>query len=101
MAETLKLTHKIVFDDNPPSLTKLISYSLQRSDISRLSRKPFMIQKSNTSKLSQSVLFRAVFIYNKLSDTIRHKNTKVFSKNIGKYLYENFPLCDIPKTDHG
>ena len=69
MAEALKITHKVVFDDNPPSLSKLFSYSLQRSDISRLSRKPFMIQKSSTAKLSQSVLFRSIFIYNKLSET--------------------------------
>ena len=72
MTESIKFIHKVLYQDIPKAITKLISYSLERSDIMRLTRKPLVIVKSNSKRLSQSVIYRSIFLYNKLSDTIRN-----------------------------
>ena len=101
MRESLKFIHKIIYNDLPKSIMELISFSLTRSDVVRLSRKPFLIKKSKSQFQSQSVLYRAVFLYNNISDTIRYLNPKMFSKSINDYIKQNYPPFEIPKTDHG
>ena len=101
MRESLKFIHKIIYNDMPASIMELISFSLTRSDVVRLSRKPFLIEKSKSQFLSQSVLYRSVFLYNNVSDTIRYLNPKMFSKSINDYIKQNYPPFEIPKNDHG
>merc|ERR1711984_45603 len=98
MSESLKFFHKSIFNQEPFCLNKYFIYSLNRSDVVRLIRKPRLAQPPKTEMVAQSLLFRVVYLYNKLPDVIRVSNTKQFSANINKQLKILFPLCEIPKN---
>ena len=48
--ESMKLLHKVVYEMIPPSLSKYLHFSMHRSDIARLTRKPSLKYKYKTSK---------------------------------------------------
>ena len=98
MSESLKIFHKIVFNQEPKCMNNYFTYSLCRSDVVRLVRKPMVKNRPKSELVAQSLFHRVVFLYNKLPDVIRMSNTKQFSKNINKQLKILLPPCDIPKN---
>ena len=99
MIESLKLIHKPIFEGIPKCLNDKFTFSLNRSDIARYSRKPMMKIQPRDNKMQQSLLYRAVFLYNKLPDDFRHMNPKSFSKKIYGHILTNFSPFDIPKNE--
>ena len=99
--ESVIFIHKILFNYSPPSITDYMTFSLSNSDNVRLIRRP-MIKKAHKSKVaSQSLLYRAIYLYNKLPDHFRTYNVKKFTKTIGSYILENFANNSIPKNEPG
>jgi len=65
----------------------------------RFIRKPFLVENPKSAEVAQSVLYRAILIYNKLDYIIKTLNPKQFSKNINKGK-KKCPF-DITKSDDG
>ena len=95
--ESMKLLHKVVYEMIPPSLSKYLHFSMHRSDIARLTRKPSLKYKYKTSKSKNSFFHRTCYIYNHLPDEIRTLNTKKFSKEVKNHIKNNYDLKNIPK----
>ena len=98
MAESLKLIHKIIFEGIPKSINSHFIYS-DRCESVRMVRKLRMKDLASDDKLKQSVYYRTIFLYNKISYQMRTSNPKKFSKLVLGYLQENFSPHSIPKND--
>ena len=81
-------------------MTNYFTYSMCRSDVIRLIRKPMVKYFAKTEQLSQSLFYRVVFLYNKLPDSIRTKNFKQFSSQINKQIKILLPPFEIPKNQN-
>ena len=101
MIESSKLIQKVIFENTPKILTNYIAFSLQRTEMVRFVRKPFVIHKPNSAELAQSALYRAIFVYNKLGYYIKTLNPKMFAKKIYNEIKLTFAPFDIPKNDYG
>ena len=71
---------------------------MNRCDIVRQVRKPYICETSNSETLSKTILYKSIDVYNKLPDNIRLSNPKTFNKNISKYVRNNFPPFEIIKN---
>merc|ERR1712030_90339 len=63
ISESLKFYHRINFENIPYSMTRNFTYSINRSQNVRNVRKPMLIYKPNTQKMSQSILFKTIFSF--------------------------------------
>ena len=99
MIESVKLIHGPIFEGIPYSMNKIFTFSLNRGQTVRLCRKPMVIIPPKDEKMKQSLMYKSVYIYNKLSEEIRFKNPRLFSKKIYKYFTDNFPMFEIPKNE--
>ena len=88
--ETVNFLHKCLFEGIPKTINELITYSLNREINVRSIRKPLMKNKSQSIKANQSIIPRAVFLYNKLPDIFRTYNSKKFKKTISKTYFWKF-----------
>ena len=101
MSESLKFIHKITFEHTPPSMTRYISFGLNNENNVRLCRKPSILNRPKSEKMSQSIFHRSIYLFNKLDYVDRTMNTKTSAKNINTIVKDNFPMSVIPKTDYG
>ena len=98
--ESLKLFHKISFEQQPKALTKYLQHSLVRSDVARLVRKPSILYLSKTSKTSNSFLHRTNNIYNNIPDDLRILAKKKFAIEIKIHIKNNFDLKKFTKPPY-
>ena len=101
MAESIKIIHKITYENLPPAITKYITFPMSRENSQRVCRKPRMKVQPASAKSAQSLLYRVIFLFNQLPHEARSLNTKKFSKELNNNMRYIFPLKDIPKTDYG
>ena len=85
----------------PRSITQFYSYSMSNNLNIRMVRKAsFKIQhKSNIA--TKSLLYRSIFLYNKLPYDLRTFNTKKLSRHLQNSIGDYFPNNSIPNNDHG
>ena len=104
----LKLTHKIVCYKTPTSLHSLLdsrmeadktTNTLQELHTRRLTRKIYPQHKPTTVKLSQTLLHKALLIYNTLPTTLTILNTSKFNIEIQHHVAHTFPPDKIYKHD--
>ena len=99
--ETIMFIHKIIYDNQPKSITNLITFSLSKSQNHRSSRKSLIAEDHKSKRVRKSIIYMANFLYNHLPNDIRNKNPK----RLSKFLQENFkyyyPFDRIMKYDPG
>ena len=69
--QSLKLIHKISYENEPKALTRYLHHNMERSSMARFTRKPSVKTQYISTKTKDSFFHRSVFIYNKLPDEIR------------------------------
>ena len=78
--ETVNFLHKCIFEGKPATINELIIFSLNREQNVRSIRKPLLRDQFNSAKACQSIIPRAIFLYNKLPDDFRTYNCNKFKK---------------------
>ena len=96
--ESTTFLHKCLFENIPTSITNLLCFSLTRSQNLRSVRKVRMMENTMYFKDSQTLLHRAVFLYNKLPAEIKGYHVKKFKKYASIYVTENFANNNVPKN---
>ena len=95
--ETIQFIHKIIYNNSPSSITKLIIYSIHKSQNIRSVRKPRILKIHSAEKVSQSLFYRAVYLYNELDYETRMYNSQKLAKYLLNYIVHSFPNNKIPK----
>ena len=95
MKESIQFIHKILTNKSPGVIFKLFSQS--KMENIREVRKYRVIESHKSNKVTNSLYFRALYLFNCLENEVR--NFKV--KKLSKYLQDNimyiFPHNKIPK----
>ena len=93
MKESIQFIHKILMNKSPGVIFNLFSQSNCKMDNIREVRK-FRVKESHKSnKVTNSLYYRALYLFNCLDTEVR--NYKV--KKLSKYLQDIFPYNKIPK----
>ena len=99
--ETVLFIHKIFFNNQPPTITNLITFSLCHSQNVRSVRKPIIKEEHNPSMAKKSIIFMGIYLYNKLTYDITCKNTKLLSKYLQKNIQYHYDFDRLPKYEPG
>ena len=62
-SESLKFLHRPIFENFPKAITQLFNISLERSELARSTRIPRMIINSNSEYLTNSIIYRTLYMY--------------------------------------
>ena len=98
--ETVNFLHRCIFEGKPATINELIIFSLNREQNVRSIRKPLLRDQFNSAKACQSIIPRAIFLYNKLPDDFRTYNCNKFKKQSNLFILDNFPNNHIPKNEN-
>ena len=98
--ESVLFIHKCVFENSPKSITQLLTFSLHRSQNSRNTRKPLVKRQALSVKDKQTLIFKSVYLYNKLPDIFKTYNVKKLKKHLKEFIFEHFPSNSIPKNEN-
>ena len=91
---TLLLIHKINIIGQPKMLLNMFEYNTNKSQ--RLTKTPQgMKYKSLNEKINSTTLYKGIFLYNKIPESIKTLNMKKFKGAIKNYIYKNMPLDRI------
>ena len=71
--ETILFIHKIIYENQPKSMTKFFTFSLTNSQNHRYARKSIVIDQLPSKKGNKSLIYFGNHIYNKLSYNLRLK----------------------------
>ena len=95
--QSIKLIHRVSYENEPPALTQYLHHDMVRSDLARQVRKPSMTKPYKSSKMKNTFFYRSIFIYNNIPDNVRLLPKNKFNNIIKKYVFENYNLYQIPK----
>ena len=100
MKESIRFIHKILTNQSPAIIFELFTQSSSKDENIRGVKK-FRVKLSHKStKVTNSLFYRSLYLFNCLEFDVR--NFKV--KKLSKYLQENikykFPLNKIPKVEY-
>ena len=97
--ESIQFIHKVIFNKSPSVIFNLLTQSNCNNENIRGVRKYMMKKSHKSNKVTNSLFYRSLYLYNCLETEVRNYNTKKMSK----YLQENvkyiFPFNKIPKTE--
>ena len=97
--ESIQFVHKVIFNQSPKVIYDLFTYSNCNNKNIRGVRKHLMKKSHKSQKVTNSLFFRSLFLFNKLDNEVRTYNPK----KISKYLQDNikyiFPFNKIPKNE--
>ena len=96
--EGVTFLHKCLYKNLPISITKLLCFSLNRSQNIRKVRKIMVKEGTNSAKNSQTLIYRAVYLYNQLPSEIKGFHCKCFKKHAAEYISKNFGNNVVPKN---
>ena len=96
--EGVTFLHKCLYENLPISITKLLCFSLNRTQNIRKVRKIMVKEGTNSAKHSQTLLYRAVYLYNQLPPEITCFHCKQFKKPAAEYISKNFGNNLVPKN---
>ena len=98
--ETIQFIHKIIYNNSPSSITKLIIYSIHKSQNIWSVRKPRILKIHSAEKVSQSLFYRAIYLYNELDYETRMYNPRKLAQYLQNYIvysFSNNKILKIPK----
>ena len=98
MIESVTFLHKSLFENIPISITNLLCYSLNRTQNLRKVRKVLVKSGTKSNKNSQTLIYRAVFLYNLLPPEIKGLVPKKFKKQASDFIMKNFANNNIPRN---
>ena len=98
MIEAVTFLHKCLYENLPISITSLLCYSLNRTQNIRKVRKVIVKESTCSAKHSQTLIYRAVYLYNQLPSEIKGYHCKRFKKNAAQYLLSNYGNNLVPKN---
>ena len=78
--------HKVIFNNEPISLFKMIDFESKNNNNYRKVRKPIMKVVPKYEKASQSLIYRALYLYNRLVEDVRNKNPTQLANYLKKYI---------------
>ena len=85
----------------PRSITQFYSYSMSNNLNIRMVRKASIKIRHKSNNATKSLLYRSIFLYNKLPYDLRTFNTKKLSRHLQNSIGDYFPNNSIPNNDHG
>ena len=94
---SLKLIHKISLEKIPPALTQYLQCNNDRSNLTRIVRKPSAKEKYKSAVCKNAFIHRSIYIYNLLPFSFITLNKKQFAIQIKEYIPKNYDLRTIPK----
>ena len=97
--ESILFIHKCIYENNPLTITELITYSINRDTNFRSIRKPMVRKEHSSIKVKQSLINKSIFLYNTLPDELKTYNPKKLAKYLRNYILEYFSNNTIPKND--
>ena len=95
--ETIQFIHKILFNGCPEVVYKMITYGNINEQNIRSVRKPRMKKHHKSEKVTQSLFYRVIYLYNLLDYEVKMYNPKKLSKYLQKNIFQIFPNNKIPK----
>merc|ERR1712115_673166 len=96
--ESIQFIHKVISNKLPSVIFNLFTQSNCKNDNIRGVRK-YMVKKSHKSnKVTNSLFYRALYLFNCLETDVRNYKTKKLSKYLQDNLKYIFPLNKIPKV---
>ena len=98
MIESVSFIHKCIYENLPININNLLCYSLNRTQNLRNVRKVLIKEGTKSEKMSQTLIHRAVFLYNILPSEIKAFNPKKFKKYAAEHFLQNYANNNIPKN---
>ena len=95
--ETIIFMHKVLYNNSPSVLYNLISYSSVDDNNVRSVRKPRIKISHKSVKVINSLLYRAIYLYNILEYQTKMYNLKKLSRYLQKDIIYIFPNNKIQK----
>ena len=77
---------------------RLFTYSRVNNENVRSVRKPMVKQFPKNNKISQSLFYRAIYLYNCLDHDLKMYSPKKLSKHLQKYIGYIFPNNKLPRV---
>ena len=74
----------------------MLSSSMQRTQGRQHTRRIFMTHRAKTDQLNDSLLYKAVSLYNQLSPQLMALNTEQFRRKVKEHVYLTYPPDSIP-----
>ena len=96
--EGVTFIHKCLYENLPMSITQLLCFSLNRTQNIRKVKKVLVKESTNSAKHSQTLIYRAVYLYNLLHPEIKGFHRKRFKKHAAEYFSKNFGNNIVPKN---
>ena len=98
--ESIKFIHKIIFNHEPNSIFRLFESEGRDGSSLRMVKKLRVKDIPKSEKAYQTLIYRALYLYNKLDYETRSENPKQISKYLKKYIkilfsYDKIPIKDI------
>ena len=97
--ESIGFIHKIIFNENPKCIFKLLEYNSQESGNIRKVRKMRIKYDIIYEKVRQSLLYRSLFLLNTLEYDLRSMNPKKLSRYLKENIIYIFANNKIPKNE--
>ena len=96
--ESIQFIHKVIVNKSPSVIYNLFTQSNCKNENIRGVRK-YMVKKSHKSnKVTNSLFYRALYLFNCLETDVWNYTTKKLSKYLQENLKYIFPLNKIPKV---
>ena len=96
--ESIQFIHKVIINKSPSVIYNLFTQSNCKNENIRGVRK-YIVKKSHKSnKVTNSLYYRALYLFNCLETDVQNYTTKKLSKYLQENLKYIFPLNKIPKA---
>ena len=99
--EAILFNHKVIYNNQPQAICNLITFSLSKSQNICSARKPIIAEYHNSKKVSKSLIYMGIYLYNKLPSAITNKNPKHLSLYLKNNTHLYYPFDRIPTYDPG
>ena len=97
--ESIMFIHKATFENYPKSICNMLTFSLRGSQNIRSIRKPMVKREPICNKDKNTLIFKSIYLYNKMPDIFRTYNPKKLKKPLKEFIYNTFSSNFIPKYD--
>lgn len=88
MKESILFIHRVMYENLPKSIFDFYTFSHNNSQNVRSVRKPMVKTPNNSEKAKKSLIYKSVYLLNKLPNEIRNYN----KKKLSKYLQQNMNI---------
>ena len=98
MRESIQFIHKIIVNKSLNVIFNLFTQSNCKNENIRGVRKYIVKRSHKSNKVTNSLFYRALYLYNCLATEVRNYNPKKLSKFLQENIKYIFPFNKIPKV---